>query len=432
MEGLRVAHIKISNILGIADFELTPGKFTAITGRNGSGKTSILEAIKGALKGGHDATLLRNGAENGEVVLVLDDGTQIKKRITQAGSKLEFRDATGAKAAKPADSIRELIDALAVNPIEFLSVPKKQQVTALLEAMPMQADFVKLAAVVAPVMNLQPLGDMHAMDAIATVHKLVFDQRTGDNRMIKEKTGAVSQLEQSIPDALAEVDAIDETMLEKAIEDAGAVRDAELLRITNKLAGLEAEWTADISALKQKIHEIELRAEQARSAAEKQKQITQDQYTADTAPIRSSLQTIRDNRDAAAKARATRDNIDKMRDELVDLQGKADAATAAIDALEAYKSDLLATLPIPGLEVREGEIWFNGVLFDRLNSAQQVRVAVEVAKLRAGRLGIVCVDGIERLDNAAFDDFRQQALESGVQLVVTRVGDDGLAVEVAK
>mgnify|MGYP001493802624 CR=1 FL=1 len=75
------------------------------------------------------------------------------------------------------------------------------------------------------------------------------------------------------------------------------------------------------------------------------------------------------------------------------------------------------------LEVRDGEIFRNDVPFDRLNTAQQVEVAVEVAKLRAADLGVICVDRIECLDSASLEAFRKSALESGLQLFVTRVAD---------
>jgi hypothetical protein len=121
-----------------------------------------------------------------------------------------------------------------------------------------------------------------------------------------------------------------------------------------------------------------------------------------------------------------------MIDESAALKAEAEAATAALEALEAYKSELLHALPIPGLEVRGPEIYFDGVVFDRLNTAKRVEIAVEVAKLRAGTLGLVCVDGIELLDSEAFEAFREQAINSGVQLVVTRVGDGELNIEASE
>lgn len=119
-----------------------------------------------------------------------------------------------------------------------------------------------------------------------------------------------------------------------------------------------------------------------------------------------------------------------MEIELGELEEDARRQARALDEIEAYKEELLAGLPIPGLEVRDGDVFRNGVQFDRLNTAQQVDIAVEIAKLRAGELGVCCVDGIELLDSGAFDEFRERALDSGLQLFVSRVTDDAFQINI--
>lgn len=432
---LSVSHVKISNILGVEDLELSPGKFTAIVGRNGSGKTSTLEAIKAALRGGHDATLLRNGSDQGEIVLVLDDGTQISKRITAAGSKSVVVGADGKRAAKPSESIRDLVDALSVNPIEFLSVPRKQQITALLEAMPMRADLARLQDISGTPID-SGLADLHALDVIDRIHRELYDERTGTNRAVKEKLATINQLSAAIPDGAGAAGGGESEILDKLAEIDG-VRDSELARIDKKLSGLEDSWDAKLADIETRMQA--LRDEQAgvmseraniRQAAEKQRAKAGHDHSVARAPLSERLAIIQANRDAEAKARATRETIAAMEEEAESLRGDADKATKALASLEAYKAELLASLPIPGLVVKDGEIFYNEVLFDRLNSAQQVRVAVEVAKLRAGQLGLVCVDGIERLDGPAFEEFKQAAIDSGLQLVVTRVADGDFNVEI--
>jgi len=80
---MRLAHVRIHNILGIDELEFDAGAFTVIEGRNGGGKTSVLEALKSVVRGGEDVTLLRKGAAEGEVVWLFDDGTQARKRVTE-------------------------------------------------------------------------------------------------------------------------------------------------------------------------------------------------------------------------------------------------------------------------------------------------------------------------------------------------------------
>lgn len=121
---MKISHVRISNILGIASLEFTAGKFNLITGPNGQGKTSVLEAIKSVVVGGHDATLLRKGEDKGEVVLLLDDNTEIRKRVTSKSSPLDVIQ-DGGKVQRPTEIIRALTDMLSVNPVDFLA-PRKR------------------------------------------------------------------------------------------------------------------------------------------------------------------------------------------------------------------------------------------------------------------------------------------------------------------
>lgn len=423
---LNVSLIKIRNVLGIESLDIKPGKFTVIRGRNGSGKSSAIEAIKAALGSGHDATLLRDGAEKGETVLVLDDGTNIGKTITAAKS---------TRSGQTASEVRDLIDSLSVNPIEFLTVDRKKQITALMEAMPMRADLAKLAEITgAPV--APELAQAHALTAIEAVYDGVYQNRTGVNRSIKDKGGTIRQLEETIPAALAATDAVDETALDESIAAADAARDAELVRVDEKLALMETAWQTrmdelqvEIDNAKGDIDTIKAERERIRGAADKQRQRARDKCNTEKQPFNDRLLLIRSNRDAAAKARATRETIDQMHKDLKALEAESQAATDALAALETYKADLLSSLPIPGLRVDGGEIYYGKVLFERLNTAEQMKVAVEIAKLRAGPLGLVCVDGIERLNDEAFAAFREQALASDVQMIVTRACDGPLTVE---
>lgn len=63
---MRIAKISIKNVLGIEELEIdSPGALTVIEARNGRGKSSTMEAIRAVVDGGHDASLLRHGAEQG-------------------------------------------------------------------------------------------------------------------------------------------------------------------------------------------------------------------------------------------------------------------------------------------------------------------------------------------------------------------------------
>lgn len=428
----KIAKIRINNILGIDELEFDAGQFNQISGQNGAGKTSVLEAIKAALKGGHDATLLRTGAEKGETVLVLDDGTEIAKRVTAATSTTVVKNADGKRENKPADVVRQLTDLISINPVDFLRATKKERVNVLLESLPIEIDHDRLEQIAGKAFTEYPVSKgrnegTHALVLIDSIRTAVFNERTGTNRAVKEKHATINQLAETLPDGEVDAPASADDLLAQ-ITEADQKRDAELQRIDTKLAGLRAETEERIEALRQQIAAEQTKFADIERLASRQRELTITQHRDSTQAIRDSLSAIQAAQRAAAKHETTRQTIAAMRDDANRLQAEADAQTSAIDGLDAYKSELLANLPIKGLTVDGGEIYRDGVQFDRLNTAQQVEIAVEIAKLRAGTLGVICCDGLELLDSDRYAEFQQQAINSGLQLFITRVSDDAFTI----
>jgi DNA repair exonuclease SbcCD ATPase subunit len=438
---LHISHLKISNILGIDELEFSPDGFNEIRGKNGTGKTSVLEAIKAATGTGHDATLLRKGSDKGEIVLVLDDGAEIKKRVTATNSKTDVTDADGKKVTKPAEVFRTLIDGLSVNPVEFLTAPKKDRVKVLLEAMPIKVDAARLEDLSKIPVVIDD--STHGLAVIDTIRKQVYDDRTGTNRAVKEKDATINQLRLAMPEVPGGVEG-SEDELRAQVEAATTAKDAELNRVRDKLDGIRTENQKTIDARRAKLQE-DIDALKAAALAEVealnaafaeterkagiQREKTIQKHTETVTPLNQALESIRTNRSAHAKREQALETVKQMEQELEDLTADAAAQTKALEDIDAYKLELLQSLPIPGVEVRDGEIFRNGVVFDRLNTAQQVEIAVEIAKLRAGELGICCVDRLECLDPEAFEAFRDQVLASGLQLFVTTVNGEEFNVQ---
>jgi DNA repair exonuclease SbcCD ATPase subunit len=438
---MKISQVRISNILGLAHLEFDAGKFNVISGQNGQGKTSVLEAIKSVIEGGHDATLLRKGEEKGEVVLLLDDNTEIRKRVTGKSSPVDVVQ-DGKKVQRPTEIIKALTDMLSVNPVEFLRARKQDRVKVLLETMPLELDTEKLSKL----SGIKVGGEHgeHALAVIEAVRKQRYDDRTGTNRAVKEKDATINQLRLAMPEAPAGVECTDENQLRAQIEEAGATKDSELARIATKMAGIKSEnqtkidairadAQAAIDAIKAKalaeVEGIQTAERDIETKASAQREKTIQKHADTVSPISQALAAINANRDAAAKRQQAHETIKQMEVELQDLMRDQDDQNKAIDAIDAYKEELLASLPIPGLEVRDGEIYRDGVVFDRLNTEQQVGIAFDIAKLRAGDLGIICLDGMELMDTEHLSELKKQADTSGVQVFITRVTDGDFQIE---
>jgi len=134
--------------------------------------------------------------------------------------------------------------------------------------------------------------------------------------------------------------------------------------------------------------------------------------------------------DADSRSQTLRETIEDMELSVSMLEADSKTFTAALDNLTQFKSDLLEKLPIPGIEIQNGEILVDGIPFDRINESRKVRLAIEIAKLRLGTLRLVIVDGLERLDSKTFEAFAAEIQSDAhdVQFVLARVTDGDLTV----
>lgn len=395
---MKVTHVKISNILGLDSLEISPGKLTEISGRNGEGKTSVVEAIKSALKGGHDATLLRNGAEEGEVVLVFDNGYEIRKHVTTDKSDLRVRNNGVAvkSAATVLDSLRDLIS---VNPVDFIHADSKRRLQLLLEALPIELTDAELSSAAGHDCKVSG----NPLDCIGSVRKAVYDERTGLNRAIKEKTATVNQLVEAVPPPV--------------IGDPGQ----ELASIDEKIERLQKGYSDKVKELADEESSLLIQIAKKREVLSAGLSNEQDKYK----QRRAELVEIVKNQAAQAKQREI---IDAMEKDIKDLDAQARGKTEALSNLDSLRDSKLKGLPFKGLVIQDGEIYINGVIFDRVNTSDQVRFAMQLAAVRAGELKLVCVDGLEILDPERYVRFVETAGKMDLQFIVTRVADKELSI----
>lgn len=433
----RVKKIWIRNVMGIDELEIEPGDVTIIEGGNGTGKTSVLEAIKAAEAGGHDATLLRNGAEQGETVLLFEDDVEVRKRIWAHKSDLVGKHPTMGTISAAQTYLRGLTDHLSLNPVEFLT--SSNRVERLLEAMPLSLERSTLQeAVEGTGLDVPDLDGHHALQAIEVVKKRVYDERTGENRIVKENRTTSEQLEASLP-----ADFENPTVLENRLRDLeGAHRDASQ-ELQRQLSELDTERERELgrireaTALRVRELEEEIRKLERESAAAIETTTAdfaskKEDLLLDRRPqvnqIGTQVTELREQLKAADRYENTRVMLEKARATAAAHEAQSEAMSAALGRLDLLKTHLLKQLPIPGIEIRDGEIYEGDVPFPRLNMARRIKLAVRLSALRAGALKLVVVDGLECLEKEPFNLFVQELAESGLQGIVTRVTSGPLTV----
>lgn len=414
---MQIKQIKISNILGIDELEFSAGNYVEVSGANGTGKTSVLEAVKAALKGGNDATLIRNGSDKGEIVIEFDNGMLLQKNVASK-SNLKLSAPDGSTIQKPQSQLDMLYDLLSVNPVEFLTAPKKERTRALLESLPISLSIDEINEVMKGYASNLPIKiEGHALEIMDSLQETIYGERRELNRTVKEKGNTITQLRESLVEVDFDTKTIDAKI--KELEQKQEARSANRDKYKEKIEKELQEKIAELDRLK-----IEA-TEQARQNIE----LMNAKYYEAYLPAQEELTSLKEKIRMVGGIEKTRELISQYENERLEIENNSNELSEALSRLEAVKLNKLQNLPIKGLEIKEGEIYKDGVVFDRLNTAEQIKVAVEVAKLRAGELKLVCVDGLERFDQKTYDMFKKAMQKSGLQAIVTRVSNEDLTIK---
>src|SRR4051794_36896767 len=108
-----LSKLKIDHLLGIEALDIDlQGNIVEVTGDNAAGKTSVVKAILAAIAGGHDPSMIRNGAESGAVTIVFD-GEMIRRHI----GKTKGTTTVKGQGTSPQNYVEMLIDPKAANPV---------------------------------------------------------------------------------------------------------------------------------------------------------------------------------------------------------------------------------------------------------------------------------------------------------------------------
>jgi len=416
---MKIANIKIKNVLGIEELNLAPQNITTISAKNGLGKSSVIEAIKSALGGGHDATLLRQGAESGEVVIDFTEGYQVKMTTNGEKTTREVR-RDGAKLASPVSVLNSLRDMVSVNPIEFLSATPQHQVELLLGAVNVELDVKQLAET----LDRPIVSESHPLKTLDRLRRELYVERTNENRTAKDKETTANQLAESIvEDDVDYTQAIDECT--SAFQAKSDERRAKFQELANKERAarevVASEREAELDAVRKK---YDVMLANAVDAIQAEKDAINAAESEERAAHQAEIERLRGLERTQIENARTRKIVEDARRASELALTRSEALTARITYLDEMKRGWLASTPFKGLDVTDEGITLDGIPFDRVNTARRMEFAVELAKARSGQVKLVCLDGVDELDSESRAQLIETAKESDCQFFITRVSDD--------
>ncbi|MBP5545203.1 MAG: AAA family ATPase [Kiritimatiellae bacterium] len=398
---MKITALEVQNVKRVKAVALEPSPegLTVVGGRNGQGKTSVLDAIAYALGGERLAptNYRREGAAaESRIRVETDDGLIIERKGKNAA--LTVTDSTGRRGGQ------KLLDAvvgrMSIDLPSFLNANDKWKADILLKI----------------------LGVGDELERLEKEEKAKYDLRTATGRMADQKEKAAAELPWHEGAPEEEVSAAELIRRQQTI----LAENGAHQRLRDELAANKRELDAVGKRL------FELAAETARLKAQEEtltrKVFVGEKTVAElkdesTAEVEASIAAIEETN---AKVRENQRRREVLAD-AEDIRQQYEGLTREIEELRARKTKLLegADLPFPGLSVQDGKLTLDGKAWDCMSSSKQLIVATAIAARLAPDCKFVLADKLEMLDLDTLAEYDAFLKERGLQCIGTRVSTGG-------
>jgi hypothetical protein len=419
---MKFTEARLYNVGGIERARIPGGAIVLISGANGTGKTSIIEGFSVVFDGGHHPELIGPYDDKAVVEIEFDNGWKFRRTTTFKNYSLEGWSEDGVPIRKPAETLKKLVSGLALNPTGLVDAPEKDRVKFLQNALPLEFSGEEIAAALGQygrdvTLPAEPLN----ADGFNQYRDGYFGKRTDLNRKLRDKEGTRNTLVRSLPpedDVDWTAQAGELRKQREAIQKRSAQITLDVERVQNEeIDRLKAEANTEIKRIEAQLEiAIEERRAEAKAGLEQTLAPLQEQQSA----LAGELGQAEERAKQQQRAAGVRDSIRRVDEEARQMAIEASRLDQVIEKLDALKKEKLNALPIPGIEIRDGKIFYNGLSFDtQLNTAAQYVLSFRVAALTLGDLPLMLFDKAESLVGETRDEFIEGIKEAGFQVVMT-------------
>lgn len=394
-EPVKINELLIENVKRVkaVQFEPSADGLTIIGGRNGQGKTSVLDAIAWALGGNNYKPSVpeRDGAlVPPNLHIELSNGLIVERK--GKNSILKVTDPNGNKSGQ--QLLNEFVSTLALDLPKFINGSDKDKADSLLKIL--------------------GIGDV--LSQLDTKENQLYAQRTEVGRIADRKKKAADEMPM-YPNVPKEP--VSATKLIKQQQEILA-RNGENERKRQDAARYErmlAEAQIAFDEAKAALQKAEQDCLTARKSAE-------DLHDESTAELEKNLAEI-EALNIKIRANSTKEAAEV---EANNLQQEYDRLTEQIESIREERNKLLdsAELPLPGLSVKDGKLIYNNMPWDGMSGSDQLKVATAIVRKLNPQCGFVLMDKLEQMDLETLQEFGVWLKQEGLQVIATRVstGDE--------
>lgn len=471
----KITTIKIKNLFGITEFE-ADSKSIELLGGNGTGKTSVLDAIRYALTNRSSRScIVKNGATEGEIIIETDAGLSITRKPRTNKSDYRSIKQDNKEVQSPEAFLAEIFSELQLNPVAFINMDAKDQNRIILDLIEYHWDLNTIREWFGEI----PQGvdyEKHILEVLAQIADekgFYFQQRQDINRKIRFQKELIKQTQEELPENFNgekwekyDLQAI-HTQIEQARQHNAQIEKAFNLKTNydNKIRGFQADKEMKLANLKQTLQdektaretEIARLKEQLKAAEEAlfnigdkftdKSQIIEKEFEAAVAQFNEELKAfepylqqakinilpLQEEADTALKMKQQLPQYNKMMQmnkELADLQAASDEFTRKIELARTLPATILAeaNMPLGEMSIDGDQVLIkkpNGELpISNLSEGEKLDLCVDIALKNKSGLQIVLIDGVEKLSPVNRQHLYDRCKASGLQFIATRTTDD--------
>jgi DNA repair exonuclease SbcCD ATPase subunit len=425
---MKILGLVAENYKKLRVVEITPkGRVVTITGRNGQGKTSVLDAIWAALVGskGIAEKPVRKGAEKAKIRLDLGEFILTRTISTNGAHTLKLENAKGTTVSSPQTVLDSLLGELTFDPLAFVQMKPAQQVETLRQVAKIDLD----------------------VDAMNAANAKDYEDRININREVKRLEVEASGI--TVQEGLPK-DKLDEAAAMAKLNNASAenAKAQQAFRakqeLGTELGKARHAVTQNQEQAEYKRAEIEALQRQLKNAEETLGRITGEIATKLTAKVDTAEKTYNEADEGAPvdvaaltaelqQAQLTNREIDKrtrrdgVEKTLGEKRKEVERLTRAMKDRIEQKTQALgnATMPVDGLSFSENEVTFNGIPLEQLGEAEQIRISASIAMVANPQLRILRIMHGESMDEDALKILYDMAEANDFQIWMAKVDSSG-------